>query len=151
MFVIRIMKADCLVYVLLVSYVVCTMISIVIMNKEVTAPYMDEIFHYSMTQKYLEGSKCRKQIYVCRKLYLLGSKDHDVPRTLCCWNIVSVKKIMNRRYCKLYSLFFATGDVGCSLSALRWMNMIFLYLTAFSVYQIIRLLHPTNVISNAIF
>ena len=113
--------------------------------------YMDEIFHYSMTQKYLEGSKCRKQIYVCRKLYLLGSKDHDVPRTLCCWNIVSMEIIMNRRYCKLYSLFFATGDVGCSLSALRWMNMIFLYLTAFSVYQIIRLLHPTNVFGHAIF
>ena len=148
MFVIIIMKADCLVYVLLVSYVVCTMISIVIMNKEVTAPYMDEIFHYSMTQKYLEGSKCRKQIYMCRKLYLLGSKDHDVSRTLCYWNTVSLDRIVKRRYCKLYSLFLASGDVGCSLSALRWMNMIFLYLTAFSVYQIIHLLHPTNVFGN---
>ena len=112
---------------------------------------MDEIFHYSMTQKYLDGNKCRKQIYICRKLYLLGSKDHDVSWTLCRRNNVFLDKIVNHRYCKLYSLFFATGDVGCSLSALRWMNMIFLYLTAFSVYQIIRLLHPTNVFGNAMF
>lgn len=143
-----IMKVDCLVYVLLVFFVVCTMVSIVVMNKEVTAPYMDEIFHFSMTQNYLEGRECKKQIYRCRKLHLLGSEDHDFSWTLCDRHIVSLDEIVNRRYCKLYSLFFATGDAGCSLSALRWMNMLFLYLTAFSVYQIIHFLHPANVLGS---
>ncbi|CBK23044.2 uncharacterized protein [Blastocystis hominis] len=118
-----IMKVDCLVYVLLVFFVVCTMVSIVVMNKEVTAPYMDEIFHFSMTQNYLEGNYTYwdPKITTFPGLYVIGTL-----------------------YCKLYSLFFATGDAGCSLSALRWMNMLFLYLTAFSVYQIIHFLHPAN-------
>lgn len=56
------MKADFLVYVLLLFFIVSTIVSTVVMNKEVTAPYMDEIFHFAMTQKYYEGIVCKQSI-----------------------------------------------------------------------------------------
>lgn len=56
------MKADFLVYVLLLFFIVSTVVSTVVMNKEVTAPYMDEIFHFTMTQKYYEGIVCKQSI-----------------------------------------------------------------------------------------
>ena len=54
------MKVEYLVYVLIACFVFSTIASTIVMNKEVTTPYMDEVFHFAMTQRYFEGIACKQ-------------------------------------------------------------------------------------------
>ena len=53
---VRIMKVDSLVYLLLCCFVLLSVVTTIKMNREVTTPYMDEIFHFPMTVRYFNGS-----------------------------------------------------------------------------------------------
>ena len=57
-------------------------------NMSVPEAYMDEVFHYPMTERYFNGD-----IFFflsIRELYLLGSKDHYFSGIIYCWKPVCV-------------------------------------------------------------
>ena len=50
-----IMKVDTILLFLSILWIVISLCTVMKMNKEVSEPYMDEIFHYPMTERYFEG------------------------------------------------------------------------------------------------
>lgn len=69
---------------LIALYLSLYVIVMINMNKTVPQPYMDEIFHYPMTERYFEGKSCVSTGLWNRQLHILGSQDHHLPRTLYC-------------------------------------------------------------------
>ena len=86
---------------------------------------------------------------ICRKLFLLGSKDYHFPWTLSCWKYVQFINYVEYSFCKckefVLSIFQEEPTNACTLSSLRWMNYILLLVTSIAVYYLVKLLNPTNV------
>ncbi|KNB42209.1 transporter ABC protein [Blastocystis sp. subtype 4] len=89
-------------------------------NMSVPEAYMDEVFHYPMTE---------------RELYLLGSKDHYFSGIIYCWKPV---------FLSIFGVHNADSEMMCPLSSLRWMNMIILFFTTGTVFLILRKANPEH-------
>ena len=144
-----IMKVDTILIFLSILWIVISLCTVLKMNKEVSEPYMDEIFHYPMTERYFEGIQCIESEIIRRGLFLLGSKDYYFPWTLSCWKYVYFINYVEYSFCKckefVLSMYQEEPTNVCTLSSLRWMNYILLLTTSIAVYYLVKLLNPTNV------
>ena len=119
-------------------------------NREVPSPYMDEIFHFPMTERYFAGTSDESSINIIGNYTYWDNKITTFPGLYVVGNMyVSVRLILMYSYCRLISgistvLGLAEANI-CTLPSLRWMNLIIFFATATVVYWIMKKANPENV------
>lgn len=119
-------------------------------NREVPSPYMDEIFHFPMTERYFAGTNYESSINRVGNYTYWDNKITTFPGLYVVGNMYSnVCLILTYSYCRLVSgistiLGLAEANV-CTLPSLRWMNLIIFFATAMVVYWIMKKANPENV------
>ena len=121
-------------------------------NMSVPEAYMDEVFHYPMTERYFNGD-----IFFFLFIYQ-GTILTGIQRSLLFRDYILLEaclcfmKMLMYRYCRfryvvlsIFGVHNADSEMMCPLSSLRWMNMIILFFTTGTVFLILRKANPEHV------